>query len=66
MLGFLKPILCSPSCPYGYQIDWAEGVYNEEKDIFLTLIYYVPDGLAHCNMDFYKYIVIIGSNIVFL
>lgn len=65
MLSFLRPILCSASNRVGYSINWVYGVYNDEKDIFITLIYYVPDGLAHCNMDYYQYIVIVGEKTVF-
>lgn len=65
MLEFLRPILCSPSSKVGYSINWVDGVYDDKEDIFITLIYYVPDGLAHCGTDFYQYIVIVGGNTVF-
>lgn len=65
MLDFLRPI-CSSNNDKGYRnINWAAGVYDDKKDIFITLIYYVPDVIARCDMDFYKYIVIVGDKHVF-
>lgn len=46
-------------------INWTTGVYDNESGIFLTLIYYVSDGIARCGMEYRSYIVITDSGSVF-
>lgn len=65
MLEFLRPI-CRTNKDIGYSnINWVDGVYDNDNKIFITQIYCVSDGIARCDMDFCNYIVIVDNNTVF-
>lgn len=65
MLDFLRPI-CRSNKDIGYEnINWVDGVYDNENKFFITQIYCVLDGIARCDTDFYEYIVIIDNKTVF-
>lgn len=65
MLDFLRPI-CRSNKDIGYHsINWVDGVYDSENKIFITQVYCVLDGIARCDVDFYKYIVIEDNSVVF-
>lgn len=65
MFVFLKPEYKNK---YDLDIDninWTDGVYDSETGIFLTLIFYVPDGISRCDIDYYSYIVITDKGGIF-
>lgn len=65
IFDFLKPKYTYNNDPNVRNINWTTGVYDKESGIFLTLIYYLSDGLARCDMEFRSYIVITDSGNVF-
>lgn len=63
MFTFLKPRYKS-----GFEvmnINWTTGVYDRKSGIFLTQIYYCPDGVTGCGVHYNSYIVIIDSSNIF-
>ena len=46
-------------------INWTDGVYDNESGISLTLIYYVSDGISRCDTDYYSYIAITDKDDIF-
>ena len=65
MFAFLKP-QCEGVVNYDvWNINWKTGAYDEISGIFLTLIYYVPDGISRCDIDFYSYIVLLDEGDIF-
>lgn len=65
IFDFLKPQYTYNNDLNVMNINWTTGVYDNESGIFLTLIYYVSDGIARCGMEFRSYIVITDSGSVF-
>lgn len=65
IFDFLKPQYTYNNDLNVKNINWTTGVYDNESGIFLTLIYYVSDGIARCGMEYRSYIVITDSRSVF-
>lgn len=65
IFAFLKPEYTTINDLDVMNINWTTGVYDKDSGIFLTLIYYVSDGLARCGVNFYSYIVICDSGDIF-
>lgn len=65
IFDFLKPQYTYNNDLNVMNINWTTGVYDNESGIFLTLIYYVSDGIARCGVEFRSYIVITDSGSVF-
>ncbi|MCM1132417.1 MAG: hypothetical protein NC340_02995 [Ruminococcus flavefaciens] len=65
IFDYLKPEYRSRNDLNVSNINWTDGVYDSDSGIFLTLIYRVPDGIAHCDMDYYSYIVITDNGGIF-
>ncbi len=65
MFDFLKPEYRGINDLDVSNINWTDGVYDIDSGIFLTLICRVPDGIAHCDMDYYSYIVITDNGCIF-
>lgn len=65
IFDFLKPQYTYNNDLNVKNINWTTGVYDNESGIFLTLIYYVSDGIARCGMEYRSYIVITDSGSVF-
>lgn len=47
-----------------FDVNWTEGVYDKENDIFLTMIDYESGFLTRCG-EFFKFIVIMNNSETF-
>lgn len=65
MFSFLKPEYKSKNDLDVTNINWTTGVYDKESGIFLTLIYYVSDGIARCGVHYHSYIAITDTGSIF-
>lgn len=65
MFDFLNPEYRSKYDLDVDNINWTDGVYDSESGIFLTLIYYVSDGISRCDIDYYSYIAVTDKDDIF-
>lgn len=65
MFEFLKPEYKSRHDRDITSINWTTGVYDKENGIFLTMIYYLSDGIARCGVNYYSYIIITDDGNIF-
>lgn len=65
MFDFLKPEYKSKYDLHVSEINWETGVFHPERGIFLTLIYYVSDGIARCGINYSSYLVLTEDGAVF-
>lgn len=66
IFSFLKPEYRSVNDLNCSNINWTYGVYDEENDIFLTLVFYVPEGISHCGIEYRDYIIIYKKTNIFI
>ena len=65
MFDFLKPEYKSKYDLHVSGINWETGVFHPERGIFLTLIYYVSDGISRCGINYSSYLVLTEDGAVF-
>lgn len=65
MFDYLKPVYRSRNDLDVSNINWVTGVYEKESGIFLTEIYYVPDSIARCGVNYHTYLVIMDEGPIF-